>query len=201
MFNFAEQADIPIQARVGDTVETFPLVHWEMYEPWIAELTAKRKQIALKHAPPMTNVAGRATERANYLNWVENIEVTPGNLQEMVLRAAGMKRVIDLAFECMLAQKLKHDLNSEEKKQAAEMSLEFRRRMGAKVCEMFAVEVSGLFRREEIDVMYPVKDDPDHPNGKGESAKGSRLERNDTESIGLPSLASSDSSAVATREK
>jgi hypothetical protein len=152
MHSFADTMEQPVVEKIGGKDYTFPLLTQRDYLTWIDKLTQERKQKALKSAPPAT----KPLERAQWMDYVENLEVTPHELRTYVFRAKGMTEVLEIAFK-------KAGIPDDEIGKLIDSRT-------AKQNEMLAVRVSGLFRREELEQMYPKASKPrdekvgDNPN-------------------------------------
>jgi hypothetical protein len=151
MHSYADSFEQPVKEKFlnGDGSEhevTIPLLTQRDYLEWIAELTPKAQERAKKQAPPVT----KPTERANWMAMVENIEVTPGDIRPLVLRATGTKRVLEIAL-------LKAKLTKEQAEQFIDSRTVIRNMM-------LAVQVSGLWRVQEFLEMFPDPRVPQDPN-------------------------------------
>lgn len=146
MHSFADSFEQPVNIQIDGKQVTVPLLSQRDYLSWIEEVTQKRRENAIKSAPP----AGKVMERARWMDYAENLEVTPGDLQPYVFRAHGTIKVLELALK-----KAKVDEAAIGK---------FIDGQPAKANEMLAVRVSGLFRREEIEQLYPMFERPKDPN-------------------------------------
>jgi hypothetical protein len=147
MYSYADTFEQPAVEEIGGNKVTIPLLSQRDYLPWIEELTKKRQETGKANAPPV----GKTMERAKWLDYIDNMELTPADLQPYVLRASGTIKVLELALA-------KAKISDEDAKA-------FIDGRGAKANEMLAVRVSGLFRREEIRLMYPVLEkEPEKPD-------------------------------------
>lgn len=150
MHSYADSFEQPSVVKIGDKEVTLPVLSQRDLLPWIEEETKKRQETARKNAPL---AAAKDNARTRWMDWADNMEVTPGDLQPLVFRASGTIRVLDLSLK--KAGVTESDATA------------FIDGQSAKANEMLAVRVSGLFRREEIAVMYPTdqekKETPD-PN-------------------------------------
>lgn len=142
MYSYADSFEQPVSIEIDGKDVAIPLLSQRDYLPWIAELTTKRQEIGRKNAPPPT----KPTERAKWLDWIDNLELTPADLQPYVLRASGTIKVLEMALKKVGI--------------ADDVAAKFIDGQPAKANEMLAVRVSGLFRREEIQAIYPTADEP-----------------------------------------
>jgi hypothetical protein len=149
MHSYAETFEQPIVVKHGEKDLTIPLLSQRDYLEWIAELTPLAVERAKKNAPPPT----RAQERSNYMTWADNLEVTPGDIRPLIFRAKGTERVLMIALK-------KAGLDEKD----AQAFIDSRSVANNIV---LAVHVSGLFRTDEINDLYPDPKAAPDPNELG----------------------------------
>lgn len=173
--SYADTFEQPAVEKIdGKDITIAPLTQRD-YLPWIEELTRQRKENARTAQPPGSKVM----ELARWKDYVENLEVTPADLQTYVFRASGTIKVLELAG----AKALKKAGQSEQVEKIVGEWIDSR---SAKENEMLAIKVSGLFRRQEIEQMYPAipveRKEAESPNGDSQS------DADQTGRSGAPSL-------------